>query len=137
MSEEEKKAIDYLQFCYDLSTIDNESLPKLSIILNLIEKQQKEIEEKNIAINKQSITISKQLQEIQELKNKYNKIIKFIDKQIRCYVKKISEIVTLKEIQNRALKEKERRFLKYLIGKKEECNKIKNKIEELLESEEK
>ena len=42
-SEEEKKAIDYLQLCYDLSTIDNESLPKLATVLNLIEKQQKEI----------------------------------------------------------------------------------------------
>jgi hypothetical protein len=44
MSEEELKAIDYLQLCYDLSTIDNESLPKLATILNLIEKQYKKIE---------------------------------------------------------------------------------------------
>ena len=41
ISDEEKKAIDYLQLCYDLSTIDNESLPKLATILNLIEKQDK------------------------------------------------------------------------------------------------
>ena len=45
MSDEEKKAIDYLQLCYDLSTITNESLSKLGIVLNLIEKQFKEIEE--------------------------------------------------------------------------------------------
>lgn len=31
--------------CYDLSTITNESLSKLGIVLNLIEKQSKEIEE--------------------------------------------------------------------------------------------
>lgn len=45
MNDEEKKAIDYLQLCYDLSTITNESLSKLGIVLNLIEKQSKEIEE--------------------------------------------------------------------------------------------
>ena len=45
MTDEEKKAIDYLQLCYDLSTITNESLSKLGVILNLIEKQSKEIEE--------------------------------------------------------------------------------------------
>lgn len=44
MSEEEKKAIDYLQLCYDLSTIDNKSLPKLATVLNLIEKQDKMID---------------------------------------------------------------------------------------------
>ena len=43
MTDKEKKAIDYLQLCYDLSTIDNKSLPKLATVLNLIEKQQKEI----------------------------------------------------------------------------------------------
>ncbi len=45
MSDEERKAIDYLQLCYDLSTITNESLSKLGIVLNLIEKQSKQIEE--------------------------------------------------------------------------------------------
>ena len=45
LSDEERKAIDYLQFCYDISTITNESLSKLGIVLNLIEKQSKEIEE--------------------------------------------------------------------------------------------
>lgn len=39
MTDEEKKAIDYLQLCYDISIIDNESLSKLGIALNLIEKQ--------------------------------------------------------------------------------------------------
>ncbi len=43
MNKEEKKAIDYLQFCYDISTIDIESLPKLGIALNLIDKLQKVI----------------------------------------------------------------------------------------------
>lgn len=47
MSEEEKKAIDYLQLCYDLSTIDNESLSKLAIVLNLIKKQQEQLQEKD------------------------------------------------------------------------------------------
>ena len=50
LSDEEKKAIDYLQLCYDLSTITNESLSKLGIVLNLIEKQSKEIEELNKAL---------------------------------------------------------------------------------------
>ena len=45
LSDEERMAIDYLQLCYDLSTITNESLSKLGIVLNLIEKKQKEIEE--------------------------------------------------------------------------------------------
>ena len=44
LSEDEKKAIYYLQLCYDLSTIDNKSLPKLATVLNLIEKQQNKIE---------------------------------------------------------------------------------------------
>ena len=38
----------------------------LKTILNLIDKQQKEIEEKNIAINKMSKDISRQLEEIEE-----------------------------------------------------------------------
>ena len=45
MNEEEKEAIDYLQLCYDISTIDNESIPKLGIVLNLIDRLQKENEE--------------------------------------------------------------------------------------------
>ena len=45
ITDEEKKAIDYLQLCYDLSTITNESLSKLGIVLNLIEKQSIEIED--------------------------------------------------------------------------------------------
>lgn len=44
ISDEERKAIDYLQLCYDLSTITNESLSKLCIVLNLIKRQSKEIE---------------------------------------------------------------------------------------------
>ena len=51
LSDEEREAIDYLQLCYDLSTITNESLSKLGIILNLIEKQSKEIERLKIALD--------------------------------------------------------------------------------------
>ena len=66
-SEEEKKAIDYLQLCYDLSTIDNKSLPKLATVLNLIEKQQKEI--KN-SISKDKIR--EKMQEYYEKANPYD-----------------------------------------------------------------
>lgn len=75
LSDEERMAIDYLQLCYDLSTITNESLSKLGIVLNLIEKKQKEIEELNWKIQEQrdllkykSDKIEKQSKEIEELK---------------------------------------------------------------------
>lgn len=73
MSEEEKKAIEYLKE-NSLVRIENEKIVAYGnsyklILLNLIGNQQKEIEEKNIAINKMSKDISRQLEEI-ERKNK-------------------------------------------------------------------
>lgn len=81
MSEEEKKAIEIIKGLYieeyewyedskyckghseEAVTIVEDSL---KVILNLIDNQQKEIEEKNVAINKMSRDISRQLEEIEE-----------------------------------------------------------------------
>lgn len=70
LSDEEMKAIDYLQLCYDLSTITNESLSKLGIALNLIEKQSKEIEE-----------LKENNKNLEDELNKY--IVKMSDEQYR------------------------------------------------------
>lgn len=74
LSDEERKAIDYLQLCYDLSTITNESLFKLGIVLNLIKKQSKEIEELRETLKctqnswyEDTKVIEKQQKEIEEL----------------------------------------------------------------------
>ncbi len=57
------------------------------------------------------------------------RILNFIDKQTRCYERKIIEITELKEKEKRCLSEKERRELKYYLGRKDECIKIKCFIE--------
>ena len=57
------------------------------------------------------------------------KILNFIDKQIRCYDRKIKKIVSLKKEEKRCLSEKERRNVKYYVGKRDECKKIKSYIE--------
>ena len=67
MSEEEKKAIELLknkntEYYYRFIDVRD----AVSTLLNLIDKQQKEIEEKNIAVNKMSKDISRQLDEIEE-----------------------------------------------------------------------
>lgn len=56
------------------------------------------------------------------------KILNFIDKQIRCYDRKIENITKIKTEEKRCLSEKERRDIKYLIGKKDECLIIKRYI---------
>lgn len=75
LSKEEKKAIEDLKNAVNepLEVFENVvdtfkliNLDQCRIVLNLIEKQQKEIEEKNIAINKMSKDISSQLEEIDE-----------------------------------------------------------------------
>ena len=75
LSEEEKKAIKELTDAVNepLEVFENVvdtfkliNLDQCRIVLNLIENQQKEIEEKNIAINKMSKDISRQLEEIEE-----------------------------------------------------------------------
>lgn len=70
MSEEEKEAIEFLNEQLDKEENDD-FCPVclhnyLVVVLDLIEKQQNEIEEKNIAINKMSKDISRQLEEIEE-----------------------------------------------------------------------
>lgn len=95
MSEEEKKAIDEFNKLLDdfkgLSKLSlwyeidaekqNELYNKLSPLLNLIENQQKEIEEKNVAINKMSKDISRQLKEIEKL-NFENHMLKKWNEQL-------------------------------------------------------
>ena len=77
MSDEEKKAIELLKKLQKKTPyiIWGDGTPynknnQIQTILNLIEKLQKEIEEKNIAVNKMSKDISRQLEEIEELKEK-------------------------------------------------------------------
>ena len=68
MSEEEK-AIETLKEVAsdDFDTLGDDISPKMAQnILNVIDKKQKEIEEKNIAVNKMSKDISRQLEEIEE-----------------------------------------------------------------------
>ena len=85
---------DYEQFC------ENEC-QAIETILNLADKQQKEIEEKNVAINKMSKDISRQLKGIEKL-NFENHMLKKWNEQLdkNCISKdKIKEkIEQLKEI---------------------------------------
>ena len=60
---------------------------------------------------------------------KIQKVLSFIDKQIRCYDRKIANITKLKKEEKRCLTEKERREIKFLVGRKEECKRIKSYIE--------
>lgn len=69
-----KTESDYEQFC------ENEC-QAIETILNLADKQQKEIEEKNIAINKMSKDISRQLEEIEKL-NFENHMLKKWNEQL-------------------------------------------------------
>lgn len=69
-----KTESDYEQFC------ENEC-QAIETILNLADKKQKEIEEKNIAINKMSKDISRQLEEIEKL-NFENHMLKKWNKQL-------------------------------------------------------
>lgn len=69
-----KTESDYEQFC------ENEC-KAIEIILNLADKQRKEIEEKNVAINKMSKDISRQLKEIERL-NFENHMVKKWNEQL-------------------------------------------------------
>ena len=95
MSEEEKKAIDNFKkldfFEYDWQFRDDDFETRedmlsyaekmQEIILNIVNKQQKEIEEKNVAINKMSKDISRQLKEIEKL-NFENHMLKKWNKKL-------------------------------------------------------
>lgn len=78
MSEEEKKAIETLKEVAsdDFDTLGDDISPRMAQnILNVIDKQQKDIEEKNIAINKMSKDISHQLKEIEEKSTIINQLL--------------------------------------------------------------
>lgn len=79
MNEEEKKAFDYLQLCYDTSTIDNESLPRLGIFLNLIDKQNKVIDEMRKELdldNETEIALNNRIMDLEGKIDKQDKAIK-------------------------------------------------------------
>jgi hypothetical protein len=79
---------DYEQFC------ENEC-QAIETILNLADKQQKEIEEKNVAINKMSKDISRQLKEIEKLNFENHMIKKWNEQLDKNYISKdkIREII--------------------------------------------
>lgn len=66
------------------------------------------------------------------LKKQEKRTVIFIDSQIRCFDRKIKNILSIKK--ERRLSERERRTIKYLVGKKDECEKIKSKINKLKEN---
>lgn len=80
MSEEEKKAIEILKEIKDVRGIrqdvegENEDLWALDIVYNLIDKQQKEIEEKSIIIMAGAEKVKQLEKEIEELKKENDEI---------------------------------------------------------------
>ena len=93
LSDEERKAIDYLQLCYDLSTITNESLSKLGIVLNLIEKQSKEIEHQ---IEKRA-NQKKELAILNAKQIEFNKLVNTVNSYKGQFKRQQKEIEELKE----------------------------------------
>lgn len=82
---EEIKAIDYLQFCYDVSTIGIESIPKLRIALNLISKLQKELDSQkqgNKDLVKEGVKLSAKIVELEKELDKKDKVIDKMAKTI-------------------------------------------------------
>lgn len=73
--------------------------------------------------------IKKQEAELMNKDKLIDKIINFIHKQLRCYERKITKITEVKVNEKRCLSEKERREIKYYVGRKDECIKIKQFIE--------
>lgn len=57
MSEEERKAIGHLECLLDYGILSSEDEEPMKTVLNLIEKQQKEIEKKDKTINLMSLAI--------------------------------------------------------------------------------
>lgn len=112
-----------------------------TIIDNMYQKKMSEREEKteqgttihlDIEINftdveKASIRLLREVIKLEQLNDKSKKVENFIEKQRRCYERKISKIIEIKKERN--LKDLERRVLKYYIGKKDECEKILDKFE--------
>ena len=78
LNEEEKEAIETLKEVAsdDFDTLGDDISPKMAQnILSVINKQRKDIEEKNIAINKMSKDISHQLKEIEEKSTIINQLL--------------------------------------------------------------
>ena len=78
LNEEEKEAIETLKEVAsdDFDTLGDDISPKMARnILSVINKQRKDIEEKNIAINKMSKDISHQLKEIEEKSTIINQLL--------------------------------------------------------------
>lgn len=111
-----KKAINQLQ---DLK------LDRKSFIIG--DKQHDKIFEDDIE------AIEKVLQDLEGYKIITKKQITYLDKQIRCYERKINDILELKN-QGRYLTAKERKQLKYEVGRKDECVKMKNHLMKLIET---
>lgn len=63
------------------------------------------------------------------------KILNFINKQIKCHDREIENITKMKEEEKRCLSERERRNIKYLIGRKDECEIIKGYINNIKQRE--
>lgn len=76
--------------------------------------------------------IDKVLYDLEIYKIITKKQIAYLDKQIRCYERKINDILELKN-QGRYLTAKERKQLKYEVGRKDECVKMKNHLMKLIE----
>ena len=133
LSEEEKKAIkdcDTIFMCLeDMMSEESADDYKSSyrLIKNLINNQQKEIEEKNIAVNKMSKDISRQLEEIDEKST----IIMAGAEKVKQLEKEIEE---LKEEQSKRswvhIKENGEVEPLFYISK----NKIRQKIKEVQET---
>ena len=75
--------------------------------------------------------IDKVLYDLEIYKIITKKQISYLDKQIRCYERKINDILELKN-QGRYLTAKERKQLKYELGRKDECVKMKNHLTKLI-----
>ena len=119
MSEDEKKAIEVLKYELDKSKVckkyQNNTVDFLEDLDDYIE------------------AIETVLQNLENYKTITNKQIRYLDKQIRCYDRKINNILELKN-QGRNLTSKEKKQLKYELGRKDECVKMKNHLINLVEN---
>lgn len=88
-------------------------------------------EEETVVYEDDIEAIEKVLQDLESYKIVTKKQISYLDKQIRCYERKINDILELKN-QGRYLTAKERKQLKYELGRKDECVKMKNHLTKLI-----
>ena len=120
-SEEEKKAIDYLEnLDIDFNTLSRINLRDLDnckkVILNLIEKQQKEIENQKNIIKEKAIVINNQELDKAKIHNNWQKELKenYVPKEaIREKIKQYESLPNFAIFQS---KEPIIRILKELLG---------------------